>query len=140
MVMTMSRTVPALPVQNTDKAAAFYQQRLGFEIRHVDDGFAKLVRDGAEVHLWAASDHSWKQRSDLAARPVCSGAESFLAGTASCRIEVDDVDALYAEMAAAAVLHPTDPGSAQDTDWGTREFAALDLEGNLLTFYYRSAL
>lgn len=77
-------------------------------------------------------------RADLAERPVCSGAESFIAGTASCRIEVDQVDELYAEMAAAGVLHPTDPGRAQDTDWGTREFAVLDLEGNLLTFFYRS--
>ena len=130
--------MPALPVQDTDAAAAFYQQRLGFTVQYVDDGFAKLVRDEAEVHLWAASDRSWTERGDLAQRPVCSGAESFLAGTASCRIEVDDVDALYAEMAAAEVLHPTDPGSAQDTDWGTREFAALDLEGNLLTFFHRS--
>ncbi|MGQ0573210.1 MAG: bleomycin resistance protein [Pseudonocardia sp.] len=135
--MRLSRTVPALPVQNTGEAAAFYERRLGFDARHVDDGFAKLVRDDAEVHLWAAGDHSWQQRADLAQRPVCSGAESFIAGTASCRIEVDDVDALYAEMAAAGVLHPTDPGSAQDTDWGTREFAALDLDGNLLTFFHR---
>ena len=134
----MSKTTPALPVQNIDEAAAFYRQRLGFEVRHVDDGFAKLVRDDAEVHLWAASDRSWAERDELAQSPVCSGAESFLAGTASCRIEVDDVDALYAEMAAAEVLHPTDPGSAQDTEWGTREFAALDLEGNLLTFHQRS--
>ena len=84
------------------------------------------------MHLWAASDRSWAERDELAQSPVCSGAESFLAGTASCRIEVDDVDALYAEMATAKVLHPTDPGSAQDTEWGTewgtREFAALDLE------------
>jgi uncharacterized glyoxalase superfamily protein PhnB len=134
----MSRAVPALPVQDTDAAAAFYQERLGFTVQHVDDGFAKLVRDEAEVHLWAACDRSWTERGDLPQRSVCSGAESFLAGTASCRIEVDDVDALYAEMTAAGVLHPTDPGSAQDTDWGTREFAALDLEGNLLTFFHRS--
>jgi len=33
------------------------------------------------------------------------GAESFIAGTASCRIAVDHVDELYAEMAAATVLH-----------------------------------
>jgi len=39
--------------------------------------------------------------------------------------------------AAAAVLHPGDLGSAVDTAWGTREFAALDLEGNLLTFHQR---
>ena len=80
------------------------------------------------MHLWAANDRSWAERDELAQSPVCSGAESFLAGTASCCIEVDDVDALYAEMATAEVLHPTDPGSAQDTEWGTREFAALDLE------------
>ena len=134
----MSKTTPALPVQNIDEAAAFYRQRLGFEAQHVDDGFAELVRDDAEVHLWAASDRSWAERNELARSPVCSGAESFLAGTASCRIEVDDVDALYAEMAAAEVLHPTDQGSAQDTRWGTREFAALDLAGNLLTFHQRT--
>ncbi len=72
--------------------------------------------------------------ADLARQPVCSGAESFIAGTASCRIEVDHVDELYAEMAAAAVLHPRDRGSVVDTAWGTREFATLDLEGNLLAF------
>ena len=36
----------------------------------------------------------------LAEKPVCSGAESFIAGTASTRIEVQDVDALYEELAA----------------------------------------
>jgi len=136
-VVRLSRTVPALPVQNIEEAAAFSQQRLGFTALYQDDGFARLARDEAEVHLWAASDQSWKERAELARQPVCSGAESFIAGTASCRIEVDHVDELYAEMAAAAVLHPGDLGSAVDTAWGTREFAALDLEGNLLTFHQR---
>jgi len=68
---------------------------------------------------------------------VRSGAESFIAGTASCRIQVDRVDEVYAELQAASVLHPSDPGGARDTTWGTREFAALDLEGNLLTFFQR---
>lgn len=133
--MRLSRTVPALPVQNIEEAAVFYLRRLGFTVQFQDDGFAKLARDEAELHLWAASDQGWKDRADLARQPVCSGAESFIAGTASCRIEVDQVDELYAEMAAAAVLHPRDRGSAVDTAWGTREFAALDLEGNLLTFF-----
>lgn len=96
-----------------------------------DDGFARLALDEAEVHLWTASDQSWKEQAELARLPVCSGAESFIAGTASCRIEVDHVDELYAETVAAAVLHPGDLGSAVDTAWGIREFAALDLEGKL---------
>jgi hypothetical protein len=64
-----------------------------------------------------------------------SGAESFLAGTASCRIEVADVDALFAELAAAGVLHPVSKAGVGATDFGTREFATLDLDGNLLSFF-----
>lgn len=132
--MRLSRTVPALPVRDIEAASEFYTTRMGFTVAHSDDGFAKLVRDDAEIHLWAASDDTWKHRTDTHQSPVCSGAETFIAGTASCRIEVDDVAALYAEMAAAHVLHPTDAGHPVDTDWGTTEFATLDLEGNLLTF------
>ena len=67
---------------------------------------------------------------------VCSGAESFLAGTASCRIETKDVDALFAELRPQGILHPTVAG-VTNTDFGTREFATVDLDGNLLTFYRR---
>ncbi len=68
-------------------------------------------------------------------RPVSSGAESFLAGTASCRIEVDDVDGLYAELAEMHVLHPVSRNGVTATDFGTREFATLDLDGNLIEFF-----
>lgn len=134
--MSFSRTVPALPVQNIEQAAAFYSTRFGFQVAYADEGFAKLRRDDAEVHLWAASDASWRSRPDLAGNPICTGAESFIAGTASCQIEVDRVDDVYAEMRTAEVLHSGDTGrGAVDTEWGTREFAAVDLEGNLLTFF-----
>jgi hypothetical protein len=36
------------------------------------------------------------------------------------------------------VLHPTDRGKAVDSGWGTREVSALDLAGNLLTFFERT--
>ena len=130
--------MPALPVQDISAAAEFYRERLGFSVVHTDEGFAKLQRDDAELHLWMANDESWKHRPNLVGEPICSGAESFIAGTASCRIEVDLVNDLYAELKESSVLHPSDTGGgAQDTEWGTREFAALDLEGNLLTFFRR---
>jgi catechol 2,3-dioxygenase-like lactoylglutathione lyase family enzyme len=135
--MKLFRAVPALPVQDVEVAVIFYKERLGFSVRHQDDSFAILERDEAELHVWAASDEGWRERVNFVDEPVCSGAESFIAGTSSCRIEVVGVDGLYAEMAHADVLHPGDPGHAVDTDWGTREFAALDLEGNLLTFFQR---
>ena len=137
--MHLSTTIPALPMTNVGAAVEFYAARFGFRTVHHDGGFAVVSRDDAVLHLWEAGDTGWRLRSaeDLADRPVRTGAEDFIAGTASCRIAVDDVDGLYAELAAADVLHPTDRGAPVDTDFGTREFATLDLDGNLLTFFRR---
>ena len=103
--MTLLQTIPALPVRDAAAAVAFYRDRLGFEVLHHDGGFAVLARDEAAVHLWEAGDESWRERDSIE-KPVRSGAESFIAGTASCRIRVDGIDELYEELAAADVLHP----------------------------------
>jgi len=131
----LGRTIPALPVCDIAVAVAYYRERYGFTPAHVADGFAVVERDEARVHLWQAGDASWPERTDLRERPVCSGAESFLAGTASCRIETEDVDGLYAELAAAGVLHEVSRGGVTTTDFGTREFATLDADGNLIEFF-----
>jgi catechol 2,3-dioxygenase-like lactoylglutathione lyase family enzyme len=135
----LSQTVPALPVAAIGPAVERWVDGLGFTCVHRDEGFAVLVRDRAEVHLWHADDVGWPLRpaAELLAGPVRTGAESFLAGTASCRIAVDDVDALFSELQAAGVLHPVSVGGPDDTAWGTREFAALDADGNLVTFFQR---
>ena len=131
----LGRTIPALPARDVAASVGFYNDRLGFETLHHDGGFAVLRRDDAVLHLWESSDESWRSRDDTLERPVCSGAESFLSGTASCRIEVEGVDELYEEFRAAAVLHPVSKDGVDDTDFGTREFATLDLDGNLIGFY-----
>jgi catechol 2,3-dioxygenase-like lactoylglutathione lyase family enzyme len=133
--MPLGTTIPALPARAVPASTAFYVDRLGFTVAHTDGHFSVLERDDARIHLWEAADTSWRARTDLAAKPVVSGAESFLAGTASCRIEVTGIDELYAEMATAGVLHGVSGSGPQDTDYGTREFHVLDLDGNLLTFY-----
>jgi len=131
----LHRTIPALPVRNVGAAVAYYRDRFGFEARHEAGDFAVLVRDDAVLHLWGATDEDWRSRGDLGEQPICSGAESFLAGTASCRIEVSDVDALFAELQSSRVLHDVSRGGVTSTDFGTREFATLDSDGNLLTFF-----
>jgi catechol 2,3-dioxygenase-like lactoylglutathione lyase family enzyme len=133
-MVTLSQTIPALPVRDAARAVEFYRDKLGFDVLHHDGGFAVLKRDGAEVHLWEAGDESWRERTADDA-PVRSGAESFIAGTASCRIATEGVDELYGELSARDVVHPVSRAGAQDTDFGTREFAALDLDGNLLSFF-----
>jgi catechol 2,3-dioxygenase-like lactoylglutathione lyase family enzyme len=131
---TLTQTIPALPVRDMTEAVHFYRDRLGFETRHHDGGFAVVGRDDAVLHLWEAGDETWRER-EPSGRPVRSGAESFIAGTASCRIMVDDVDGLYAELRTADVLHPVSRDGVDDTDFGTREFSALDLDGNLIGFF-----
>ena len=135
MSARLTRTIPALPAVDVQAAVAHYRERFGFEAPHVTDDFAVVGRDNAVIHLWGATDEAWRSRDDLTAKPIDSGAESFLAGTASCRIEVEDVDALFEELEAAGVLHPVSRGGVDTTDFGTREFATLDLDGNLLTFF-----
>jgi len=134
--MRLGKTIPALPVKDMGAAVACYRDRFGFTVRHQDSGFAVLLRDDAEIHLWESSDRMWEQRDSLE-RPVRSGAESLLSGTASCRVEVDDVDALYAELSVAGVLHAVSRDGLGDTDFGTREFATVDVDGNLIAFFRR---
>lgn len=133
--MNLGRTIPALPVRDVPAAVTYYRDRFGFDPVHETDDFAVIVRDDSVLHLWGATDQDWRSRADLAERPICSGAESFIAGTASCRIEVVDLDSLFDELKAADVLHPVSRGGVDDTDFGTREFATLDQDGNLVTFY-----
>ena len=134
MTAVLSQTIPALPVRDAAVSVDFYRDRLGFHVLHHDGGFAVLARDDAVLHLWEAGDESWRERASLD-RPVQSGAESFIAGTASCRILVRGVDELYDELRRSDVLHPVSKDSVSDTDFGTREFATLDLDGNLVTFF-----
>jgi catechol 2,3-dioxygenase-like lactoylglutathione lyase family enzyme len=133
-VVSLSQTIPALPVRDAAAAVDFYRDRLGFGVLHHNGGFAVMARDEAVLHLWEASDESWRERDSLE-QPVRSGAESFIAGTASCRVVVDGVDELYQELRRSDVLHPVSKESISDTDFGTREFATLDLDGNLVTFF-----
>jgi catechol 2,3-dioxygenase-like lactoylglutathione lyase family enzyme len=133
-MVTLSQAIPAMPVTDAASSVAFYRDRLGFEVLHHDGGFAVLRRDDAVLHLWEASDESWRER-DVLEGPVQSGAESFIAGTASCRIELEDVDELFDELRGNDVLHPVSRAGVSDTDFGSREFATLDRDGNLVTFF-----
>ena len=40
-----------------------------------------------------------------------------------------------AGLLASDVLHPVSKDGVSDTDFGSREFATLDLDGNLVTFF-----
>ena len=114
--------VPALPVSDQQRAVAFFENALGFELRYEGEGLGVLRRDAVEVYLWVADGSA-------------PGAERYLAGSASCRIEITGVDALYQHCEALGVVHANAP--LTDQWWGTREFGVLDPDNNLITLYER---
>jgi catechol 2,3-dioxygenase-like lactoylglutathione lyase family enzyme len=130
--VTFGAATPAMPSADVQRSLAFYGDVLGFDVVHAEGEFALLRRDDASLTLWGATDESWRERLDPE-RPVCSGGESFIAGTASFRVRVEGVDELYAHCKEAGVVHPN--GHISDTDWGTREFGVLDPDGNLVGFW-----
>jgi catechol 2,3-dioxygenase-like lactoylglutathione lyase family enzyme len=134
MAVSLLETIPALPVQRMTEAVDFYRDRFGFDVVHHEGGFAVIRRGEATIHLWEASDEGWRKGVDLE-RPICSGAESFIAGTASCRVRIEGLDELYAELEPKGVLHKVSSEGVSDTDYGTREFSTVDDDGNLISFF-----
>ncbi len=133
--MKMQKTIPAMPVQDIKSSCGYYITKLGFIIRRQEETFAIAVRDEIEIHLWAARDMTWRWRSIfLALKPIWTGAETFIAGTASCRIQVQGINELYEEYKGRGVVHSPHT-VVQEQYWGCREFAAVDNYRNLLTFY-----
>ncbi len=129
--MRMLSTIPAFPVADMDKSMAFYCDKLGFTPGYREAGFAIICRDHAELHLWLASDESWRTRKHW--QPIVSGAESFIAGTASCRIGIEGIDELHSTLQPLGIIHPNGP--LADKWYGLREFAVLDPDNNLITFF-----
>lgn len=105
--------IPTLPMRDLAKTIAFYKA-LGFKVVHVHDGelpYVILARGVVELHFFGMPDLD-PERS-----------------YGGCYIRADDIDTWYAsfEEAAVGTLHPID-----QKPWGLREFALIDLDGNLI--------
>lgn len=131
--MKYNSAIPGIPVLNLDRSITFYRDALGLSVTHEDGRFAILKRDGVELHLSVLDDEDWRGRAGDT--PVVSGAESFLAGTGGCRFHVDSVQEIHDRIESFGAIHPNGP--LRDQPWGTREFGALDPDGNELTFFER---
>jgi hypothetical protein len=102
-----------LPVRDLGTALDHYG-RLGFRVNPYDDGYGYAVRGSADFHLSVHRDLD----------PHRNASAVYL--------YVDDADALYAEWRAARVegqfFEP------HDTEYGLREGAHIDRDGNVLRF------
>ncbi len=116
---TFIAATPVLPSLDIVRTVTFFRDTLGFdEVHAVAREYAIVERGAVELHFWFTED---------AALPKAS----------SCRVQVSGIDALYTRCQQADIVHPN--ASLAEKPWGTREFAILDPDGNLLTFYESTA-
>lgn len=113
--MRLTGAVPIVPARKVEATTAWYRDRLGFEVHHVDDGYGIIGRDAVYVHFWGPSETAPEN------------------STYMYRVAVSGIDELYAEAQREGIVHPNGPLGEQP--WGSREFAVLDCDGNQLTFY-----
>ena len=113
----MLSAAPILPSLDLHATAAFYE-RLGFEQTGLwEDEYLIVMRGEVGLHFFHAPDLD----------PYTSAS--------GCYLYVEDADALHAEYAALDLPGEGIPrlhGAPERTDYGLREFAVVDLNGNLL--------
>jgi hypothetical protein len=113
----MLSAAPILVSRDLGATAAFYE-RLGFE------------RSG----LWE-DEYLIVMRGEVGLHFVCEPGMDPYSSASACYLYVEDADALYAEYAALDLPAEGIPrlhGAPVDTDYKLREFAVVDLDGNLL--------
>lgn len=112
---TIKHIFPVFPVSNLTAAIEHYRG-LGFQVvPYKKGGYAFAVRDGAEIHLAAVT-----------------GKINQTTTTSAAYLEVNNADELAREWAETKVAgHLTTPVS---TEYGMREGAHVDPDGNLLRF------
>jgi len=106
---------PVLASLDIERSAEFFSSKLGFTKVHVAQGEYGIVASGAvRIHFWACKD-----------RHICEAT--------GCRVQVQAIEALYALCEGHAIIHPNAPLASKL--WGSKEFAILDPDGNLVTFF-----
>jgi len=106
---------PVLASLDIKRSVAFFWSKLGFTKIHAEQGAYGIVSSGTvSIHFWACADRR-------------------IAEATGCRVGVRGIEPLYADCVKGGIVHPNAPLST--APWGNREFAILDPDGNLVTFF-----
>ena len=117
---SMRSITPLVPVSDLDRSVAFFEDVLGFAAGARMEGYAYLRRDGVALRL-------------IDAGPGVDLTDP--ARQLSCYVDVDDVDALYAEL--KPKLDALPPGRVRapfNQEYGQREFHVIDPDALLIFF------
>jgi catechol 2,3-dioxygenase-like lactoylglutathione lyase family enzyme len=107
--------VPIVPARDVEATTAWYRDELGFDVYHVEPAYGIVGRGESWIHFWGPS-----------------GIDP-LETDAMIRLGVRGIDELYDHCRAREIVHPS--SSLQTKPWGFQEFAVLDRDGTLVTFF-----
>lgn len=115
---TLGPIHPLVPAgEDLEPAIAFYEQKLGFKVIH---------REGDPLRLAIV-------QRDMAVIYLCKNSYQNLGSPTSIRIQVNEIDQLFAEYEAK------DNSIVQEKlaqkPWGPKEFVVTDPVGGYLTFF-----
>ncbi len=99
----------------------YYAEKLGFECQGTWQDppiYAIVARDGRAIHFRCAE-------------PPTANPDKYADELLDAYLNVEDVDALYAEYAAKSVEFTRE---LANTPWQSREFVVKDCDGRLLAF------
>ena len=120
--MTLPAAIPEVPVENVDKAVAYYVNTLGFSFDWGDDhgGIAGISRGNCRLFI---TNRSFRESYGNVS-PIL-----FWLNLDS-KAEVDE---LFAQWKARKAENLSEPA---DKPWRLHEFMATDLDGNLIRVFY----
>lgn len=118
-VTSLNSLSPLIPGgEDLEKTVIFYEQLLGFKCIHQEGNpiyMALVERDGVQIFLLKKED-------------------KHLAEGTSLRINVNQIEKLYAEFQAKGGTMIHSEGQLETKPWGMKEFVVNDLAGVCLTF------
>jgi predicted lactoylglutathione lyase len=114
--------VPEIPVSDLTKAAAYYENSLGFNIDWggEDGGIAGISKGHCRMFL---TDRAFREQHGNAA-PV------LIWINLNSKEEVNELHAMWCARQAKIVSHP------ESKPWMLHEFTVADLDGNLFRIFY----
>lgn len=112
-MVKLLNAVPVLPALSIKDTVNFYEQKLAFAVRHQEAEYGIITRDDVEIHFWRCGDKN-------------------IAENSSCRLTVEGIDGVYEQARQSGIVHPN--AVIETKPWGMREFAIVDLNGNLVWF------
>ncbi len=104
--------VPIVPVRDVEATAAWYRDRLGFEVFVAERDYGIAGRGEAWIHFCGPSEATPDD---------------------AIRIAVQGIDELYAHCVGNGTADPDVQVARQP--WGFREFSIVDVDGRSITFF-----